>query len=112
MRSRPIAFSVCMMLIIGALTPMTIIVVEAEPANPPVILNIYDVNDLQNMNTNLGGTYVLMNDIDATITSTWNAGAGFIPIGRAGTPFTGSLTGNNFTITNLFINNASMNNVG
>jgi filamentous hemagglutinin family protein len=33
---------------------------------------VYNVYDLQNMDTNLSGNYMLANDIDATSTNTWN----------------------------------------
>ena len=68
---------------------------------------IYDVYDLQNMSLHLGAYYILGNNIDATVTNGWNAGAGFIPIGQ-GTPyFTGSFDGKNYTITNLYIHDTS-----
>lgn len=38
--------------------------------------------DLQGIRGNLSGNYVLGADIDATATSTWDAGAGFIPLGN------------------------------
>ena len=41
------------------------------------------VYDLQNMQNNLAGSYALGRDIDASITSGWNSGAGFEPIGAA-----------------------------
>ena len=40
-----------------------------------------------------GGNYVLANDIDASGTSKWNSGAGFVSIGSEQSPFTGSLDG-------------------
>ncbi|MEH2518569.1 filamentous hemagglutinin family protein [Bradyrhizobium sp. AZCC 1610] len=61
------------------------------------------VYDLQNMNNNKAGTYALGHDIDAGITSTWNSGAGFEPIG-GGNTFTGNLDGQGRTISGLFIN--------
>jgi hypothetical protein len=68
---------------------------------------IQDVTDLQNMNLNLAAYYELGNDIDASATSGWNGGAGFIPLGqRGGTSFTGHFDGNNHTISNLYINMA------
>ena len=67
--------------------------------------------DLQNMNNNKAGTYALGRDIDAGITSSWNSGAGFQPIG-AGTSFTGNLNGQGHTISGLFINRPSDQNVG
>lgn len=65
---------------------------------------IYDVNDLQDMNLDLAGDYELANDIDASATSGWHAGAGFIPIGNAGTKFTGTLAFRRHTISDLYIN--------
>ena len=69
------------------------------------------VYDLQNMNNNKAGTYALGRDIDAGITSTWNSGAGFQPIG-AGNSLTGNLDGQGHTISNLFINRPADQNVG
>ncbi len=73
---------------------------------------IEDVHDLQNMALDPDAHYVLKNDIDATGTKTWNAGAGFIPVGKYQDEFTGSLDGKNFTIRGLFINRPSTNIVG
>ena len=39
------------------------------------------VYDLQNVQNNLGGTYALGRNIDASATVSWNSGAGFVPIG-------------------------------
>ncbi|MEH2625991.1 filamentous hemagglutinin family protein [Bradyrhizobium sp. AZCC 1719] len=66
------------------------------------------VFDLQNMNNNKAGTYALGRDIDAGITSTWNSGAGFEPIG-GGNTFTGNLDGEGHTISGLFINRITQN---
>ena len=66
------------------------------------------VYDLQNMKNSLSGTYALGRDVDAGITSGWNSGAGFNPIG-AGTSFTGSLDGQGHTISGLFINRLTQN---
>ena len=71
---------------------------------------VNNVYDLQNMNNNKAGTYALGRDIDAGITSTWNSGAGFQPIG-AGNSFTGNLDGQGHTISGLFINRTSVQNV-
>jgi len=64
---------------------------------------ISNVNELQDMNLDLAGTYWLANDIDASATSGWNGGAGFIPVGDDGTPFTGSFNAKHYEITDLFI---------
>jgi hypothetical protein len=65
---------------------------------------ISDVNDLQDMNLDRAGNYYLTGDIDASITSTWNGGAGFIAIGTIASPFTGTFDGAGYTITGLTIN--------
>ena len=59
------------------------------------------VNALQAMST--GGNYVLGSDIDGAATSSWSHpdGAGFIPIGTAGSPFTGVFNGMGHTIANM-----------
>lgn len=54
--------------------------------------------------SNLGGKYVLGADIDASGTSSWNTGAGYMPIGNSSTRFTGSFDGLGHTITGLTIN--------
>jgi hypothetical protein len=74
---------------------------------------IYDVFELQDMNLDLTAHYQLAADIDASETSTWNNGLGFMPIGRWSTQsFQGSFYGNNYTISNLYINRANEEMVG
>jgi filamentous hemagglutinin family protein len=68
--------------------------------------------DLQGMNGNLSGKYVLGADIDATATKLWNNGAGFLPIGSNNDRFTGSLNGLGHTISGLTINRPSTDYVG
>ncbi len=68
---------------------------------------IANVNDLQAMNNDLTGNYYLTADIDASATSAWNGGAGFVPIGDNLTPFLGTLDGCGYTITGLTINRNS-----
>ncbi|KKM72349.1 hypothetical protein LCGC14_1421380 [marine sediment metagenome] len=60
---------------------------------------IEDVDDLQAIQDDLTAYYELGGDIDASATSGWNAGAGFIPISY----FQGNFDGKGFTITGLFI---------
>ncbi len=48
-------------------------------------------------------------DIDASATSTWDAGTGFSPIGNITTDFTGNYDGDGHTISNLFINRLTSN---
>jgi len=73
--------------------------------------------DLQGMNGNLAGNYVLGANIDATASSSWNAGAGFAPVGNnstnsAASQFTGTFDGLGNTISNLAINLPSTSFVG
>ena len=71
---------------------------------------VNNVYDLQNMKNNLAGTYALGRDIDAGITSTWNSGAGSTRSGPAS--FHRNLDGQGHTISGLFINRPSDQNVG
>ena len=65
---------------------------------------------LQNMKNYLSGNFSLLNNIDCTGTKNWNWNAsiggynGFLPIGGGTNSFTGTADGNNYNITNLFIN--------
>lgn len=76
---------------------------------------VEDVEQLQAINTNLGGNYALRNSIDAT--STDDGGAGFKPIGLdengklKDTGFTGKFDGIDYNIFGLTINN-NYTNVG
>jgi hypothetical protein len=76
---------------------------------------------LQNMNLDLDANYILINDIYASETRHWNDGKGFEPIANVDTiyygmpediKFTGSLNGNNYSISNLFINRQEEYGVG
>lgn len=68
---------------------------------------ILSVSDLQNIKNNLSGAYVLVKDIDASATVTWNNGAGFLPLGKDTSPFNGSFNGNGYRIINLNIKSAA-----
>ena len=74
--------------------------------DPYWIENAYD---LQNITNHLDAHFVLVNDIDASFTSTWNSGQGFTPIGSSsGDGFTGTLDGNGFSINGLYIDRPSV----
>lgn len=63
---------------------------------------VNNVNDLQNIQQNLSGTYALGKDIDASATAGWNGGAGFLEIGQDYShPFLGTLDGQNHAINGL-----------
>lgn len=62
---------------------------------------------LQSMNKSLTSHYIIMNNIDCLDTINWNGGLGFEPVKMAGI-FSGSLDGQNYNITNLFINGTGL----
>ncbi|MFA6973034.1 MAG: MBG domain-containing protein, partial [Gallionella sp.] len=63
--------------------------------------------DLQGINGSTYRNYALGSNIDATATSTWNTGAGFLPLGLNAT-----FDGLGHTINNLFINRPTTEYVG
>lgn len=63
-------------------------------------------SDLQGINGNLAGNYVLGGDIDASATTGWNAGKGFDSLGKAAPYYTGVFSGLGHEISNLYINRA------
>jgi len=79
---------------------------DGSLSNPYVVTNVWE---LQNMSIDFGAHYILGNDIDASITSGWNGGAGFVPIING---FYGTLDGDNHVIYNLTINLPSTTCVG
>jgi hypothetical protein len=78
---------------------LTGLVAMAAPGWAQTVINT--VQDLQNINNNLSGSYDLGGDIDASVTASWNGGSGFTPIGKNGTPFTGIFDGQGHMISNL-----------
>jgi hypothetical protein len=64
------------------------------------------------MSGNTGLNYALGANIDASPTSTWNAGAGFVPVGNSNTSFNGNFDGLGHTITGLTINRPDEDYVG
>ncbi len=74
---------------------------------------ISTVDQLQDMKNYMSKHFILINDIDASETRTWNGNQGFDPIGGYNSyPFTGTLDGQGYNITGLYINRPSQNNVG
>lgn len=82
---------------------------------------IATIEQLQNIQNYLDNHFVLINDIDATPTASWNSGLGFSPLGKdinsntegfQGVPFSGSLKGGYFTVKGLYINRPSSDYVG
>jgi hypothetical protein len=82
-------------------------------------MGIWDWEGLNSTRNNLGGRYVLRNDLDSTsagyeelASSTANEGQGWQPIGTEDQPFTGSLYGQGHRIEDLFINRPEGEEVG
>ena len=73
---------------------------------------INNLTNLQAVNNNLSGNYALGTNIDATATSSWNGGAGFIPLGNSVTPYSGQFDGQGYQVANLTINAPAAVNVG
>ncbi|MDP2826335.1 MAG: YDG domain-containing protein [Sulfuritalea sp.] len=73
-----------------------------------------DIHGVQGMGSAgmLGNFYALANHIDATASSAWNAGAGFVPVGDSSTRFTGRFDGLGHSIAALAINRPSQDYVG
>jgi len=89
----------------------------------PVPIEIQDWYDLHAIRNNLGGDYILMNDLDSTTagyielaSETANGGKGWEPIGTSDETsdehFTGSFNGQGYEIRDLFINRPDENYVG
>lgn len=70
--------------------------------NPYKILNC---TQLQEMQSDLSAHYALYADINCSVSSEWNEGSGFSPVGDCWGPgFAGSLDGRGHVISDLFIN--------
>ena len=68
---------------------------------------------LQGINGRTDGNYVLGADIDASATTGWNGGAGFMPLGGTGmSTFPGRFDGLGHSISNLYINRPNDSFVG
>jgi hypothetical protein len=104
------------------LTTVALIVAMAGCTPPPTI-EIRDWYDLHAIRNDLGGDYILMNDLDSTTagytelaSETANDGKGWEPIGTpdetSDEQFTGSFNGQGYEIRDLFINRPDENYVG
>jgi hypothetical protein len=119
---KPIGSLVFFLIIFSLALALPSTVVKASPA-----AEIRDWHDLHAVRDNLSGSYVLMNDLDATTAgymelASWaaNGGRGWEPIGiyQEGVegalfdPFTGTFDGQGYEIRNLFINRPDEDGVG
>ena len=81
-------------------SPVNALMAGSGTLEDPYIITT-TVEEFQSINNNLGAYYELGNDIDATATSGWNGGRGFISIGNVAY-FTGQLDGNSHLISGLY----------
>ncbi len=82
---------------------------EANPFQISTLENLLWISQDQNR---FGYHYQQTSNIDASSTSRWYDGKGFIPIGRSIHPFTGSYNGSNYEIYGLAINRPDSSWVG
>ncbi len=99
----------------------TIIVIAFPGAGAGTKENPFEIatlEDLQFLSENSDGFwngnfyFIQTAGIDASATTGWNEGSGFSPIGNSTTNFTGHYNGAGHTITGLYINRPSTNNIG
>ena len=84
---------------------------NGTPSDPYIVTNVFQ---LQWISNDLAASYRLGSDIDASFTRLWNGGRGFVPLGYASfdapagfTSFSGEFSGDNYTISHLYINNTN-----
>ncbi len=125
-KSRIIACSLVLILLILGSSPLNMLFKESGPFNIIGGVNAFDGGDgtvsdpfhisnliqLQNIKMNLSAHYKIIYDIDASDTNNWNEGKGFDPIGEKGNYFKGSLDGGNHEIRSLYINRRDQQRVG
>jgi len=85
----------------------------------PEIIEIQDWYDLDAVRDNMGGSYLLVNNLDHTTAGyeelageTANGGKGWEPIGTSDDGFTGSFDGQGYEIRDLFMNRPEQDYVG
>ncbi|MFP8890731.1 GLUG motif-containing protein, partial [Natrialbaceae archaeon A-CW2] len=103
-----------LLLLTGLVLAVIVVAVAGVAASAATdeVIEIEDIDDLQAIQDDPGADYVLLNDIDGTDTSTWNAEAGFEPIGDEDTPFTGTFDGQGYTISNVTIDRDNEDAIG
>ena len=92
--------------------------IATKPEGDGTGTNPYQIASLENLywisaNPNeWGKCFIQTEDIDASATSGWFGGTGWVPIGTGSAPFLGFYNGQGHTIDNLFINRLSQQYVG
>jgi len=89
-----------------------ILIEDGTETNPYLINTLNDLKNLSEDSTLWDKWFKQTADIDATDTKNWNSGAGFSPIGTDESRFSGGYDGQNYTISNLYINRPASANIG
>ncbi|MDP4115645.1 MAG: LamG-like jellyroll fold domain-containing protein [Bacteroidota bacterium] len=84
--------------------PYMFIFGDGTQTNPYLIANLDHLLWISENSARWSSYYKQTDNIDASSTSTWNGGAGWLPIGNSTTQFTGNYDGNGKTISGLYIN--------
>ncbi len=98
--------------LLNAQTPTAPSVGNGDPGTPYEIATINNLYWISQNSTEWSKHYIQTADIDASASSGWDGGSGWMPIGNATTQFTGSYNGQGFTINGLYINRSGSNFIG
>ncbi|WP_321348694.1 GLUG motif-containing protein [Halopseudomonas oceani] len=79
---------------------------DGSEGNAYQIVDLYGLQGIASRSL-LSSHFALSNDIDASGTTNWNGGAGFVPIGNGTNNYTGSFDGQGHVINGLAINNTA-----
>jgi len=91
---------------------------EVTAVAPTMVSSCYQIDSLANLrwvsenSSSWSSCFVQTKDIDASETSGWNSGAGFVSIGNNAINFTGSFNGKSHVIKGLAINRPTTDYVG
>jgi hypothetical protein len=100
-------FEVCMLSAQTATTPSG----SGTSNDPYLITSLNDLYWISQNSSSWSGYFLQTADMDASATSSWNSGAGWLPIapftGLSGTYFSGTYNGGGHTISGLTIHNTS-----
>jgi hypothetical protein len=96
----------------GATSGVQFLRATSGSAGSYAINDIYGLEGIGSNVTTLGYNYTLSGPINASSTTAWNSGAGFVSIGNGSNAFTGSFDGQNNTINALYMNATANNNAG
>jgi filamentous hemagglutinin family protein len=85
---------------------------DGSSATPYTVADVYGLQGIGSSNASLAAKWTLANNIDASGTANWNAGAGLNPIGTYSVAFSGAFDGASHIITGLTVNRSDADYVG